>query len=89
MRNVEKDMLARVTSISRLVTLVACATGPVFGGILSEEFGIRGAMAGLFLITAALPVFSFVASSAAGPRGYSMDRQEVAVLDNVLSVGQS
>ena len=65
MRNVEKDMLARITSISRLVALAACAIGPAFGGILSQEFGVRGAVIGLFLITAALPVLSFVASSAA------------------------
>ena len=89
MRNVEKDMLARVTSIGRLVALVACAIGPVFGGILSQEFGVQGAMTGLFLITAALPVLSFVASSTAEPRGHSVDRQETAMPDTTIPVGES
>jgi MFS family permease len=90
MRNFDKDMLARVTSMSRFLSLIACAIGPAFGGTLVQEFGISGAMSFLFVITSALPLLAVIAPAAAGARGHSPDRQEVvAVPDTPVPVGQS
>jgi MFS family permease len=90
MRNFDKDMLGRVTSMSRLQSLTACAIGPAFGGTLVQEFGINGAMTFLFLITSALPLLAVIAPAAAGARGHSSDRQDVvAVPDAPVPVGQS
>jgi MFS family permease len=89
MRNFDKDMLARVTSVSRLVALIACAVGPALGGILVQEFGINGAMTGLFLIASTLPLLAVIAPAAAGAWSQSPERQEVAVSDAPVPVGQS
>jgi MFS family permease len=90
MRNFDRDMLARVTSMSRFLSLIACAVGPAFGGTLVQEFGINGAMTFLFVITSALPLLAVIAPAAAGARGHSPHRQEVvAVPDTPVPVGQS
>ena len=88
MHNFDKDMLARVTSMSRLMSLSACAIGPAIGGTLVQEFGINGAMPFLFLITSALPLLAVAAPAAAGSRSHSPDRQEGAP-DALVPVGQS
>lgn len=63
MRNFDEDMLARVTSMSRLVALIACATGPVLGGILVQGLGVQGALTCLFLITSGLPLLAIFVPS--------------------------
>ena len=88
MRNFDKDMLARVTSVSRLMSLIACAIGPAFGGSLVQGFGVNGAMTCLFLITAALPLLALIAPAAARIRTHSPDGQEVAVPGTPVPVGQ-
>jgi MFS family permease len=40
-KNVPENMLARVTSIERLVSFSACAIGPLAGGFLFEAYGAR------------------------------------------------
>jgi MFS family permease len=90
MRNFDKDMLARVTSMSRLLSLIACAIGPAVGGIIVQVFGITGAMTLLFLVTSVLPLLAVIAPAAAGARSHSPDRQEMmAVPDAPVPVGQS
>jgi MFS family permease len=51
MRNVDQEMLARVTSASRLASFSACAIGPIMGGILVQEYGVQLAMFFLFILT--------------------------------------
>ncbi len=89
MRNFDKDMLARVTSVSRLMSLIACAIGPAFGGILVQEVGIKGALTCLFLITSALPLLAVIAPSVPRAGGHSPGGQEVAIPDARVAVGQS
>jgi MFS family permease len=48
-KRVDKKMVARVTSVSRLASYSACAIGPVLGGVLVQECGVPYAMTGLFL----------------------------------------
>jgi predicted MFS family arabinose efflux permease len=89
MRNVEKDMLARITSISRLMSFGACAIGPALGGILVQGFGVQHAMSCLFFITPVLLLLSAIIPSVPGPQSHSLDRPEVAVPDSAIPVGQS
>jgi len=89
MRNFDKDMLARVTSVSRLMALIACAVGPVLGGSLVQEFGTDGAMTCLFPITLTLPLLAIIAPVADRARSQSLERHEVAVSDAPVPVGQS
>jgi len=51
MENAGRDMLARVTSIGRLMTFTACSIGPIIGGILAQEFGNWRAMSYLCCLT--------------------------------------
>jgi MFS family permease len=51
MRNADQEMLARVTSVSRLASFAACAVGPIMGGVLMQEFGAQLAMFFLFILT--------------------------------------
>jgi len=46
-KRVDKKMVARVTSVSRLASYSACAIGPVLGGVLVQECGVPHAMTGL------------------------------------------
>jgi predicted MFS family arabinose efflux permease len=46
-----QEMLARVTSVSRLASFAACAIGPITGGVLVQEFGAQHAMSYLFFFT--------------------------------------
>ena len=49
-----QEMLARVTSVSRLASFAACAIGPIMGGVLAQEFGAQRAMFYLFFFTPVL-----------------------------------
>ena len=51
MQSVGHELLARVTSVSRLATFTACAIGPITGGILVQEFGDHRAVFCLFAVT--------------------------------------
>ena len=54
MQNVDKQMLARVTSVGRLASFTACAIGPVFGGVLVQEIGVSRALPCLFFFAPVL-----------------------------------
>jgi MFS family permease len=64
MQNGDKEMLARVTSVSRLATFSACAVGPLLGGVLVQELGAELAMVCLFLFT---PVLVLLGASTPQP----------------------
>jgi predicted MFS family arabinose efflux permease len=49
-QRVDQEMLARVTSVGRLMTFTACAIGPVMGGVLVQELDTQLAMLFLFLV---------------------------------------
>jgi MFS family permease len=51
--NVADNMLARVTSIGQVLTIAACALGPVIGGAAIQFRGPKGAVWVLFLAVAA------------------------------------
>lgn len=57
-QNANNEMLARVTSVSRLASFAACAIGPVLGGVLIQELGVQRAMSSLFLSTLVLLALS-------------------------------
>ena len=89
MRNFDKDMLGRVTSVSRLTALIACAIGPAFGGVIVQEFGISGAMNILFLATAGLPLLAVIAPAPTGSRSQAPGRPEMTVPEARVPVGQA
>ena len=89
MRNFDEDMLGRATSVSRLMALIACAIGPAVGGIIVQAFGISGAINILFLATSGLPLLAVIALAPTRSRNQARDRQEVAVPDAPVPVGQS
>jgi MFS family permease len=51
MQNADQEMLARVTSVGRLMSFAACSIGPIIGGTLAQEFGNQRAMSWLFIFT--------------------------------------
>ena len=59
-QNAPKDMLARVTGTGRLLSFGAYAVGPVLGGIVAEEYGVRTAVLLLLAAISALSLFSFL-----------------------------
>jgi predicted MFS family arabinose efflux permease len=63
MQNVNQDMLARVTSVSRLAALTACAVGPALGGILVQGLSVQQAINFLFCMTLLLVALSLVTSA--------------------------
>jgi MFS family permease len=58
MQKADRQMLARVTSVNRLVALAACALGPVLGGVVVQELGVRRAIWCLFISSLLLPTLS-------------------------------
>ena len=58
MKNVDEKMMARATSIGRLVALSAFALGPMLGGILIQLHGAQYAIVMLFLLTLAFAMFA-------------------------------
>jgi hypothetical protein len=51
LREAGPTILARVMSVSWLIAISLLALGPLLGGILLGEFGVRGAIIWLFMIT--------------------------------------
>jgi len=72
-----------------MMSLVACAIGPAFGGMLVHEFGIAGAMTFLFLVTSALPLLAVIAPAPTGSWSRARDWPNVVVPDAPVPVGQS
>jgi MFS family permease len=56
--NVADDMIAKVTGISQMVAIGACALGPVLGGYAVERCGAQGAVSILLIIVLLLALFS-------------------------------
>ncbi len=59
-QEVSKDMLARVTSIVRIMSFTACAIGSALGGLLAQDT-VKNAPWILFAIAVILPTLSFLA----------------------------
>ena len=57
-RNVDENMLARATSILRLMTFSTYAVGPVLGGMLIQGYGAQDAVHVLFAITLVLALLT-------------------------------
>ena len=55
-RNVNENMLARATSIGRLLAFSAYAVGPILGGVLLQWYGPKHAVVALFVITCFLAI---------------------------------
>jgi hypothetical protein len=70
-KRVDKEMVARVTSVSRLASYSACAIGPMLGGVLVLEFGVAHAMTCLFLATPILLLLAAFTPPASGHRDSS------------------
>jgi MFS family permease len=70
MQGVDKEMLARVTSVGCLVSFSACAIGPLLGGVLVQELGVPHAMSCLFLFT---PVLLLLAARTPPPASRPSD----------------
>jgi MFS family permease len=83
-QGVDAGMLARVTSISRMMTLGACALGWALGGILAQV-SARNAVGVLFVITMALPALSAVTPRPLGPSRPGMP--DDSFQDNPVPVG--
>jgi MFS family permease len=81
MQNVNQDMLARVTSVSRLASLSACALGPALGGVLVQVLGVPHALYCLCGISPLLLLLSLVMPSA------RMTRDQPVILDELLTEG--
>ncbi len=65
-----QQMLARVTSASRLAAFAACGIGPILGGVLAQEFGAQRAMFYLFCFTPVLILFAlFTPPASSRPTG--------------------
>ena len=60
-----QEMLARVTSVSRLASFTACAIGPITGGVLVQEFGAQLAMFYLFFFTPIMLLLALFTPAAA------------------------
>jgi predicted MFS family arabinose efflux permease len=63
MRNVDESMLARATSIGRLMAFSAYAVGPVLGGVLIQWHGAQDAVLALFSITVVLALLAVCSPS--------------------------
>lgn len=62
-RHVPGNMLARATSICRLISLTACAIGPVLGGLLFEMHSPQIIAYSFIGVTAVLAAFSMISPS--------------------------
>ena len=91
-KQVPDGMLARVTSIGRLMSFSACALGPALGGILIESYGVQRAVFSLFVMTLTLAVISIRVpssiSAAESPAAQPGDCDETAdVIDDLARAG--
>jgi MFS family permease len=78
---VPDGMLARVTSIGRLMSFSACAMGPALGGILIGSYGVQIAVFSLFVMTIVFAAISIRVPSLTAPKitaGRATDRGEAA-----------
>jgi MFS family permease len=57
---VADDMIAKVTGISQMVAIGACALGPVLGGAAVERYGVQGAIRILLAIVLLLALLSLL-----------------------------
>jgi MFS family permease len=62
-RNLPKNMLARVTSINRLISFTAAAIGPVIGGFLLQVYGIRDTVNWLMIAAILLAAYAIISPS--------------------------
>lgn len=83
-RGVDEGMLARVTSIGRMMTFGACAIGWAVGGILAQV-NARHAVGVLFVMTMALPALAAATSRPLRPSRPGLP--EDSIQDNPVPVG--
>jgi MFS family permease len=63
--NVADDMIAKVTGISQMMAIGACALGPFLGGASVERYGVQGAIKILLAIVVVLALLSLLAPEVA------------------------
>jgi MFS family permease len=63
-QNAPVEMLARITSIGRLISFGACAIGPVLGGLIIQRYKILGAVLVLSAAILAISALSLLLPSA-------------------------
>lgn len=80
-KQVPGNMLARVTSIGRLMSFAACAIGPLIGGFLFEEYGVQETVLWLMTATISLAAYSVLAPSMRTCKSLS---QQASILDMIL-----
>jgi predicted MFS family arabinose efflux permease len=90
---VPECMLARVTSIGRLMSFSACALGPALGGTLIGSYGIQLAVFSLFVMTLAFAAISFrvpplTAPNSAAGRAANGEEAARAVRELAKAVGE-
>jgi len=78
------DMLARVTSVSRLMSFSACALGPMLGGLAIHHYGIRGALLLLSAAVSVMSIFSFLMPS--GQQKETNERPVLAIMISGIAV---
>lgn len=88
MQNVAHTMLARVTSIGRLMSFGACAIGPVLGGILFQRYGEEKAVVVLLAGVTILAVVSLLSPSMRSARTADGNGAEVLPPDAEISAVQ-
>jgi hypothetical protein len=69
-RNVDENMLARVTSILRLMNISTYAVGPVLGGVLIQWYGAQDALFALFMIMLTLAILTACSPSMWGREAF-------------------
>jgi len=89
MQNADQEMLARVTSVGRLMSFAACSIGPIIGGILAQELGSQRAMSYLFLVTLIPLVLAIFTPQAASRRSNSPLRLKAAPVGDGAGVDES
>jgi hypothetical protein len=89
-QHVAQNMLARVTSIGRLMSFSACAIGPMVGGFLFQKYGARHTGYWLLATTSLLALYSWRTSAMRTRSGISRDHAVDPVPGNsVHAVGHS
>ena len=73
-QHVAENMLARVTSIGRLMSFAAGAIGPVVGGFLFQKYGVQDTVNWLFITTILLAMYSLFTPSMRARGSYVQDR---------------
>jgi MFS family permease len=58
-----EEMLARTTSVSRLMSFAACALGPIIGGFTIQRYGVRSAVLLLCVAITIMSLFSLLVPS--------------------------